>query len=156
MPSFVRYASSSIMIVTFCPPHSGTGVVVFNSIAVYEPSRKRWFERRGGGHTTKIDTGSKCVSLVPDRMRIDHCFDPELLHISHRGVVDFKATGARFDVREQRILKSICIRQSFLQSLRNIFLALSQHISHLLPIGAQAHVIQTTVDVNNITALDNG
>ena len=49
------------MIVTFCPPHSGIGVLVFNSIAVYEPSRK------GGSNETPADERRKSILALARR-----------------------------------------------------------------------------------------
>jgi hypothetical protein len=63
---------------------------VFNSIDVYEPFAKRWFGRSSYCRASKVDTGSECVSLIADRVRIDHRFNTGALHVSHRRFVDFK------------------------------------------------------------------
>ena len=80
---------------------------------------------------------------------------PSFLHVVHRRIVNFETLRAGFDVSEQRVLKPVRIRQRFLQTFRRIFLAFAQHVTHLLPVSAQAQVVQTTVDVNNVASLNH-
>src|SRR5689334_25125777 len=68
-------------------------------------------------------------------------------------MINFEAFRPRLDVREQRVLKSIRIRERFLQTFGSVLFSRPQDVAHLLPVSAQTHVVQSTIDVNDVAAL---
>src|SRR6185503_13117386 len=92
---------------------------------------KRWFGGSACRRASEVYAGSECMSLVADRMRIDHRFDAGGFHVSHRRFINLKTLRAGFDVSEQSILKTIRIRERFLQSFRRVLFTWTQYVPHL-------------------------
>jgi len=68
-----------------------------------------------GCRAPKVYAGAQCVSLVADRMRVDHRFNAGGFHVCHRRLVNLKAFCTGLDVSEQSILKTIRIGECFLR-----------------------------------------